>query len=747
MSSVSWSQDNGFLMDVGSLNFLKSSSLDVDMDNYQIAEESSIDEVSGALQTFFEGFGPLGGSGESFVRPKRGLKFQMAPVRARSLGYYKCIGDKEAGNGDQKDVRLLTPNFHGMDSSEAYKQFVLTCFEIYKNLGEDRFFSIPTLGLVSQSAQIEHSQAVNLAMDALLDELETFALTQSLGRASELEECIAVLNCVKALYFTSYPQDQELENGSLVQNVAHWINRADGEPSERVIEQVFSGNNDIKVYEKSSLWKLVNQLLLRGLFEQALAVLERSGIFSALESQCEVTFNVLTDATSLLKEYPYSDGVSFREWKATALNLSQFFSECATNLGSDLRDFINDMLHLISGTQAKIIQYSNTWFESFCGLLTFYIPTIGLSEEYLQLSLDAHPADVCNAWEQACVDVIRGKVYAVLPMLESQDYCVAAFFAGICEAKGLLESSNSLLNHSKKYDDSIEEDLFSSKNSMASFLLHGFAMELCSYDDKHLWSVAIGTLALSPSGSSSAVRLAIAELLPHFPFENNDDVEWMLTLCAKWRLPEVAKTIYRILGNKFLYENNVIEAMTNFSKAGEYEWVKHYSWMIFEASVIQGSPLEDEVIDAIVSRRAEVEIPREILANVLTDAMRQTLSPYAVLCQFYRQAGQQDWDRALQSLLILFEFPYLPSHYLALLMAKFLYPVFLQNDSKQISEDKIIRIIRALNNFESDNDKSVALYEVLKEREDSDLLPTDLDGLIKLVRKRLNFKVCQEFMN
>ncbi|SCV05013.1 LANO_0G16578g1_1 [Lachancea nothofagi CBS 11611] len=743
MSAIAWDQKNDFLMDVDGLDFLKSSSMDTTVQNEHEIEDVAVDSISGAPESYFEGEQPIRTSVESFRASGRFLKFQIAPVASRSVGY--VTGVKTEEDFDVANSRLYTPTFPRLDSSEAYKQFVLTCFEIYKNLGEDRIFSVPTMGLISQSSRREHTEAVNLAMEALVDELETFAATQSFVRGSELEECLSILNCVKAVHFTKDLEDEYSQKSGLVQELTQWINRADGEPSEHVIENVFEQHGSAKVYDTSSFWHLVNQLLLRGLFEQAVGVLERSQIYSELQSQCELSFNVLTDATTLLQEYPSSGGEEFREWKAAALQLSQIYSESSSGLNPELRNFINDMILLIGGTQAKILQYSNTWYESFCGLYMFYIPTLDLSEEYLQISLDAHPVDVCNTWEQASVEVIKGKIYAVLPMLESLDFCVAVFFAAICEAKGLLESSNSLTNHQNRYEG-IEGDLFSSNNSMASFLLHGFALELCSYDDKHLWSVAIGILALSPSGNDSAVRLAIAELLPHYPFQNNDDIEWLLTLCAKWRLPEIAKTIHRILGNKFLYDNNVIEAMTNFSKAGEFEWVKHYSWMIFEASAIQGSPLEDVVIDAIVSKEIDTKIPKEVLSNVLTDVMKQTLSPYAVLYQFYQQLAQQDWDGALQNLLNLLEFRYLPRHYVSLLIAKFLYPVFLQEDSRQIAEDSIMRIIKAMGNL-SEDDKSTALYEVLKQRPGNEMLPAQLKELTKSVRQRLNYKICLEFMN
>ncbi|SCU99216.1 LADA_0H18294g1_1 [Lachancea dasiensis] len=747
MAMPGWNQEKDMLMDVDGLDFFKDSREDVNQEDTRMLEEPTIDDISGAPETQFDGEQPIRESLSEFKSCGFALKFQMAPASSRSLGYISTRkGNATLTNGgNHSDINsdLYSPLFHRLDSSDDYKQFVLTCFEIYKNLDEDRVFSIPTMGLVSQTSRKEHVEAVNLAMEALIDEVDSFIATQSIVRASELGDCLAILNCIQAFFFTTASATDQ--TGGLARQLTHWINRADGEPSELVVDQVFRQGPAKKVYETSSFWKLVNQLLLRGLFDQAIGVLEKSNIFKDLETTCELTFSVLTDVVLLLKQYPSSNGEEYREWKAASLQLSQYYCESSSEVDAELRNMICDMVLLISGTQAKILQYSSYWYEAFCGLFMFYIPTLELSEEYLQLSLKAHPLDVCSTWEQACAEIIRGKIYAVLPMIESLDSCIAAFFAAFCEAQGLLESGNSLVERQGGYEG-IEGDLFSSNNSMASFLLHGFALELCSFDDKHLWSVAIGILAMTPSPNGSAVRVAVAELLPHFPFQSNDDVEWLLTLCAKWRLPEVAKTIYRILGNNFISENNVIEAMTNFSKAGEFEWVKHYSWMIFEASALQGAPLEDEIIDAIVSKKAHAEIPKEILEAVLTDAMKQALSPYAVLYQLYQQLGQKDLNNALENLLNLLEFPYLPKHYLALLAANLLYPVFLCEGSRQIPEDKIIRLIKAIDRFENDDSKSIAMYAALKEKPGNDELPEQLSDFVKRVRQRLNLKICEEYI-
>lgn len=730
-------EKSDLFMDVDNLDFLKDSITDINDESYMDEDNFGIDEVSGAIETQFEGEQPIKEPLSSFRAEGKALQFRVGPVLSHSLGFVsgKCQ--------DASESKLYTPNFHGIDTTENYKQYIMTCFEIYKNLGEDRFFSVPTMGLINHSAPMEHSQAVNMAIDAMADELEVFSGTQKPARAAELEECLAIINCSRALHFTD-GNDNEEANSAVLKQLTQWVNRADGEPSEEAVAEAFSGSVS---YKSPLFWRLVNQLLLRGLFDQAIGVLDRSHLLKDIENTCEITFNVLNDAISLLKQYPFELGEAFREWKATALQISQFFVDSTTNVDPELRDFVSDMILLMSGNQSKTLQYSRTWYESFCGLMLFYIPTLELTEEYLQISLKAHPLDVCNNWEQACVYVIQGKLYAVLPILESLDYCTAVFYSAICEAKGLLENSGTLMAHSNG-SEGLEGDLFSSNNSMACYLMHEFALELCCYEDKNLWSVGIGILALSPSDNDSAKRLAIAELLPHYPFQNNDDIEWLLTLCAKWRLPDVAKTIYRILGNKVLYENNVIEAMTNFSKAGEFEWVKHYSWMIFEASAMKGAPLEDMIIDAIVSGEAETEVAPEILESVMTNAMRQTLSPYAVLYQFYQQRVAHDWEGALSSLVSLLEFRYMPKHYISLLVAQFLYPTFLKDDTVAISEDMVIRIIKTLDRVSTD-DKSVALYEALKSGEgrDDEGLPKQLGDLLPLVRQRLSYKICQEYMS
>ena len=368
------------------------------------------------------------------------------------------------------------------------------------------------------------------------------------------------------------------------------------------------------------------------------------------------------------------------------------------------------------------------------------------------MSLEANVVDITNDWEQPCVDIISGKIHSILPVMESLDSCTAAFTAMICEAKGLIENIFEGEKNSDDYsneDNEMLEDLFSYRNGMASYMLNSFAFELCSLGDKELWPVAIGLIALSATGTRSAKKMAIAELLPHYPFVTNDDIEWMLSICVEWRLPEIAKEIYTTLGNQMLSAHNIIESIANFSRAGKYELVKSYSWLLFEASCMEGQKLDDPVLNAIVSKNSPAEddviIPQDILDCVVTNSMRQTLAPYAVLSQFYELRDREDWGQALRLLLLLIEFPYLPKHYLVLLVAKFLYPIFLLDDKKLMDEDSVATVIEVIETKWDDADeKSSNLYETIIEADKS--LPSSMATLLKNLRKKLNFKLCQAFM-
>lgn len=745
MTAEMFSDSQNLLMNIDAMDFVVEGSTG-DAHSEDQNETLDYDEIidrdykSGApVMSLSKNNAPLSASS------KGKLKYQLGPISSQNMAYL------EASN----QYQLFPVKLARVDTSEEYVHYVSKLFEIYRDLGYDRLYSVPTVGVVNTTASKEHAAAVNLATSALITELDLFieaikSKKNAFTRFFELEECLTILKCLQTIHFTLDTPEDVTVRETFIKNLINWINRSDGEPNEEYIEQVFVPMTDGKrVFESSYFWKLFNQLLLRGLFDQAIGCLDRSQVMVYLGDQCEVSSNALHDLIALLKQYPMDSTDSFREWKSLVLELAQTYSGSETSITGELRDYIEDTLFLVGGHQSKILHYSSTWYESFCAFLLYYIPSLELSEEYLQLSLQNRPVDVTGGWEQTCVDLIRGKIYSILPALESLDTCSAAFTAALCEAKGLLERFVDDMEMDKDVSYEGIDDLFSYRNGMACYMLNNFAFELCSQGDKRLWPVAIGLITLSPVSSTSAKKMAIAELLPHYPFKTNDDIEWMLSILAKWKLPQIAKAVYVTLGNKLLYESNTIEAMANFSKAGKFEWVKRYSWIMFEASVMQGAPLDDVVLNAIVDDKGNSIVPDEILNSLVTSAMKQTLSPYAVLYRFYQAKNSNNWSEALALLLRLIEFPYLPKCYLVMLMARFLYPIYLEDDSRYVDESTILRIMESLENKWDNKDvKSVNIYLTMLEEGivEQNTLPADLTNFLQLIRQKLNFKLCQEFM-
>ncbi|AMD20600.1 HDL144Cp [Eremothecium sinecaudum] len=711
------------LMDVDALDFA--------VDGVSESEEElpcGIDKVSNAPVYPF--------SNSSNVPKEKNLHFVFGPIVSKSVAFNKERGINE----------LFPMHIPYFENSIEYTQYVSKLFEIYKSLGQDRQFNIPAIGLIKHSYTLEHNQTVNLAVEAMVSELEFFIESLKFShrhqRLIDLEECLTILNCLKTIQFTLDSEEAD-SRMKMINSLINWVNRCDGEPSDSVIAAILDSDSKTPTRDNIFYWKVLCQLILRGLFEQAVATIKKAELLSYLENICPTTYTMVQDMINLLQSYPRESDSMFREWKELVLNLYNDWTQSVLEIPSSLKSSLEDVLLLMSGNKTKILYYSKTWYESYCGLMLYYIPSLQLSEEYLQLAIKEHPLDVTNSWEQACADIIMGKIYSILPILDSLDNCTAAFTASICEAKGLLD--NDLIEDGIFDYGNIEHDIFGAKTTMSGYLLNQFALSIVTSGDKNMWYVAIGIISLTPNFSDTAKRMTIAELLPHYPFQTNDDTEWMLTICAKWKLPHISRTVYRILGQEALYLNNVIEAMSNFSKAGEFEWVKHYSWMIFEASILQGSPLEDEVVNAIIMSNEHSEIPKELVDAMVTPAMKQSLSPYAVLFEFYIAIDGKRWDEALELLLSLIEFQYLPQKYLVLLLGRFLFPIYLQDDDKVMREQEVLRVIKALDKLgDVPNEVSCAMYRELLTK--SDDLPNEISSLLVAIRTKLSLKLCREFM-
>lgn len=720
---------NDLLMDVDTLDFVKD-------DGYRIQDQQNTirDAISGALIV------PIDDS--NFPKNSRD-----SPL------VYKFGKESDSGMAHEKskkDTKLYPVELPKKDDNPAYITYINNLYGIYSGLGNHRVFSRPTIGVISSSYDKEHKEVLNLALESEITELEFLiesydkTLPANKERLLDLEQSLVILYCLQAFQFIGSSDDR----GKFFSALLNWVNRADGEPTVEFIESVFENDNETPAYNTSIFWKLVNQLLLRGLHEQAINTLMKSNLGAYLSKTCEVSSNAYQDLITLLREYPHDSEDSFKEWKAAALDLQSNFVEADVSLSGELRDYFDDTLALLSGNQARILQSSSVWYEAISGFLLYYIPSTDLVHEYLSLSVNKFPIDVTSPWEKSCVDIIENNIFPILPIMESLDSCTASFTAALCEAFGLLVDRYAIIEVNSEEDST--DDIFAQKNGMASFLLNNFALELCSMGVKSVWPVAIGLISLSPYNSASSIKSCLGELLPHYPFETNDDIEWALTVCAKWKLPGVAREIYTTLGNQMLNSGNTVEAIANFSRAGRFDWVKKYSWLIFENAAFQGKQLDDEVLNRIVDNIQDSSelIPDEVLNSVVTDAMKQSLAPYAVLSEFFKKWGKGDASGALGSLVSLIDFTYLPKPYLVLLITKYLYPRFLNDKKVVVDEDTILLVMEALGNKWDDNDEeSQKFYEkLLSDDLECKDFPPDLQSMQREVRKMLNYKLCQNLM-
>lgn len=762
-----YQNSNDLLMDVDELDFLDS----IDGKGSSDLSNNEGTEVSLSSQDTEEYFERDPVTGDLVMNLTKPEDLPLSKADSGQLKFKQnTIAEYNLAYVTKKDVYKLYPvNTSTMVDTHLQSNYIINMFDIYQKLGEHRSYNLPTVGVINSTSQHEHTVTVNEAMAATVSELEMFIETAKendlpVAKYIDLEDSLNILHCLSTIHFTVDSSNGPEVRTAFLKNLLEWINRADGEPSPELIERTFSnGGEDTPCYQNIMFWKLLNQLLLRGLFEQAIGCIERSDILSQLKSTCTVSFDALTDLVELIRSYPMDDDKTFREWKAMVLELSQTFSNSQTSVSGELRDYIEDTLLLISGDRFKILNYSKTWYESFCGFILFYIPTLELTEEYLKVSTERNPIDLTNNWEESCAAIIRGDVYSILPTLESLNNCTATFTAALCEAKGLLRSVAShddndtrVFRETKKHThgDKFISNLVTRKEGIVSYMMNNFAFELCSTDDKNLWPVAIGLISLVPATNVDTKRITIGELLQHYPYQTNDDIEWLLSVCAEWKLSHVTKSLYTRLGTSMMDEGKTIEAIANFSKAGRFDRVIQYTWTLFEASVIQGEPLEDEILNAIIqndelSLEDNNYISEDLVDSVMTKAMRQTLSPYAVLYRFYEAMANDEPSIALDLLMRLITFSYLPDYYVVMLVTKFLYPLFLSEDDTFIDEETVVKVIDILEaKWDSKSVKSANIYRAVLE---SDMalgedLPDNLAGALKIIRQQLNYKLCQEFM-
>ena len=116
--------------------------------------------------------------------------------------------------------------------------------------------------------------------------------------------------------------------------------------------------------------------------------------------------------------------------------------------------------------------------------------------------------------------------------------------------------------------------------------------------------------------------------------------------------------------------------------------VHHIVWdIIFQDSLVNNRPIKDELINNIISHKVDSSFE-------IHPVIRQCLSPYAVLIEFFKSLEQSRSTRAmdnLSKLVHLIRFNHLPKKYYPLLLCQII-PFLIDSDMKFQLPDLIVII-------------------------------------------------------
>jgi nuclear pore complex protein Nup85 len=654
-------------------------------------EFDDVDDVSGVPVTRFEE-APIPHDGvEAWRQASRILKFKLNPNGIDGIGFISQDphSDKtiKVYPQETKIYTMKTPFF---TDSDLYVDFVSNLYSIYEALGDEKNYSVPTIGLVKRDAQRSQKEVLNKAFSMIIKELQSYIEDKKSAKEDEssifeLEECLNIIHCLKALYFSP---DEEMP-----QLISEWVNIADPQPDLELTESIMGFE---RPYKHPFFWKFIKKLAIRGLYSHASNALRQSG-FEELQTSDSSDFNLILDAISLLESYPENSTIDvFKQWRLTATKAA---SNASIRNDSDLElsSNIRSLLNIISGNKQEILEASETWYEAILALICYDVPTNELLQDYFELATSHKAPNDSVIWESACLNIFEGKFLTMLRSIGSFNVTIAAYISTLCEAKGLLKNY-SLGDDSNQATSIIDQDLLSNEK-FSSRLLHSHALDCLSISK--LIPVGVGILATS---KHPLARSVIAEYLPKYDFKSNDDIEWALTVCASLKLPQISNVIYRTAAQRSLASGFLLESLTFFSKAGEAGIVKYHCWNIFENSLVLGKSIDDLVINSFIDDTIEIDKEEEIELPAL---VKQLLAPYAILYKFWKYQESGDLKTAFKKLLSLLKFPYIPAKLFGVLLSLILPFLSFNIPSRVIESKDLTTLIKLLDSFEEtyDNDE------------------------------------------
>lgn len=580
------------------------------------------------------------------------------------------------------DAEQYQNSHHLCDAqSRAYFDYINSLYKAIEVLSSNGITRVAIDLEENPAISLEKLSQVDCAFDKIVESHRTRldAITPQTESYDKIAAASAILECLQANLFCPDLRYKP-------EKIAEWINRFDPKPYLEITQEVML--SECPFTHPEFLNTYMTQLVTRGLTTEAANALANSR-YDALRETCPQLYEVIVGLQELLAEYRlFALKGNFRQWKMAVCEFRELLPSVASleeSLDSDRATLaqIRDLVYILSGYAKTIALSCSTWYEVYTALLlydvrdddTLYSEFFHTARSLKPTPVNTDTSDVFIQAESCFVYIMEHKFVNVLGILFAIEPATAAFVAKVLEIKGFLCEY-----YTEAVKDSDVESL-AHRRTVSEYFLTVFAYECLNIHS--LAPVGIGLLLnddITASGPSreSAVRV-LQDYLPRYECQTNDDLEWLLTICAKTQTRSTAIELYYRRGQQSLDQGLLYEALNMFvncydpaySLDQENKGMKQIHaivWdTIFADSLLNCRPAMDELVNDIVSGGVDGDFE-------IHPVLRQCLAPYAVLCQYYTswQLGPGEYSKKLSKLNHLLRFQHLPRKFMPLLLCQFI---------------------------------------------------------------------------
>lgn len=641
-----------------------------------------------------------------------GDKFEYELLIFPLLGLYTLLPDWLSSTGSLK-FEFDAARYHYSQELydtplQAYFEYVNTLYKALEVLSKEGVTRINIEANKSTFLFSKYSFLVYLAFDTII-EAHQHRLAKLPTEPKSYEKLLvvsSVLDCLQANYFC-------LDERIKPEKLATWINKFEPKPYQDITQTVMVDSS--KPYMHPSFWNVyLSQMILRGLTVEAADAISCSK-YQEIENDYPEIYYSIVGLKALLEDYSvFALKGKFDEWKLAACMFREALPSVSALEGATpelclMMTQIRELAYIISGFEKTIANYCLVWYEMYVALSLYQVrDDQGLYPDYFRLAIDAKPPssdvllesqDVYFAGEACFLDIMKLKFIMVLNYLYAIEPATAAFVAKLLEILGYL----------KEYSDGMVDVMnishMHNRRSVSEYFLTVFAHECLNTHP--LVPVGIGLLlnddiTVSVESRKSAITV-LTRFMPLYECQTNDDLEWLLTICAKHKLHSTASELYYCRGQKSFEQGLLYESLNMFANCSDLESTGDNKGMmeihriiwnsLFSDSILNNRPAKDDLINDIVSQRVDAEF-------CINPSIRQCLAPYAVLYEFFTLVTTNgECSKKLSRLNHLIRFQHLPKKFTPLLICQFI-PFLFETDKKLLTPDLII-MIELIDLFES----------------------------------------------